>query len=256
MPKKLLASVVATVSLTLCVAVHVAAQTTRKHLTTDAANNNLDQRTDVADSSNTNDAGVDPQNPASVGEPDNAPVTTTTILTKSNPLQPIDEWFEQYAGVEEVAAPQDAIMEGYRAVTFYTVIDGKLQRAFALDLGDGRVVVHITTDRRNNNEKMLEGAKEVINLALQTSTTTTNIACNCVAYARSQVPSLPSIDLTSWSAKLSIINHRFPRVPSVAVIPARNILISDTSPLCETSASILTVVSMLRFRKPTGRTVK
>jgi hypothetical protein len=31
---------------------------------------------------------------------------------------------------------------------------------------------------------------------------------------------MPAIDLTSYTAKLSIINHRFPRVGSVAVMPA------------------------------------
>lgn len=42
---------------------------------------------------------------------------------------------------------------------------------------------------------------------------------NCVLYARSQVSSLP-YGLTTYSSKLSIINHRFPRVGSVAVMPA------------------------------------
>ena len=42
---------------------------------------------------------------------------------------------------------------------------------------------------------------------------------NCVKYARQEVPSLPAIDLTYYSAKQSIINHRFPRVGSVAVMP-------------------------------------
>jgi len=42
---------------------------------------------------------------------------------------------------------------------------------------------------------------------------------NCVLYARSQVPSLPT-GLTYYQAKLNIINHRFPTVGSVAVMPA------------------------------------
>jgi len=220
MNKKLVTSVIATLSLILCLAAYAAAQTIRKHPTTDAANKNTSELTDVADSSNSNDAGVTQQNPVAGSESDSAPVTVTTILTKSNPLQPIDQWFEQYSRFEEVVAPQDAIMEGYRALTFYAVIEGRLQRGFALDLGDGRVVVHTTTDRRTDIDQLLEGAKGVISLALQTSTTSTNIACNCVAYARREIPSLPSIDLTTYSAKSSIINHRFPRVPSVAVIPS------------------------------------
>src|SRR5205085_2087499 len=43
--------------------------------------------------------------------------------------------------------------------------------------------------------------------------------CNCVTYARSQVHSLPS-GMTSYEEKLAKINHRFPRVGSVAIMPA------------------------------------
>ena len=42
---------------------------------------------------------------------------------------------------------------------------------------------------------------------------------NCVKYARTQV-TLPTTDLTTYSAKLSIINHRFPTVGSAAIMPA------------------------------------
>ncbi|HEY0458130.1 MAG TPA: CHAP domain-containing protein [Pyrinomonadaceae bacterium] len=41
---------------------------------------------------------------------------------------------------------------------------------------------------------------------------------NCVLYARSLVPQLP-YGLTYYSDKQAIINHRFPRVGSVAVMP-------------------------------------
>lgn len=42
---------------------------------------------------------------------------------------------------------------------------------------------------------------------------------NCVKYVRSVVSPMPSTDLTSYASKLSIINHRFPTVGSVAVMP-------------------------------------
>jgi hypothetical protein len=42
---------------------------------------------------------------------------------------------------------------------------------------------------------------------------------NCVRYVRS-VMTLPSIDLTFYTAKKSIINHRFPTVGSAAIMPA------------------------------------
>lgn len=42
---------------------------------------------------------------------------------------------------------------------------------------------------------------------------------NCVLYARQEVPSLP-YGLTYYQDKINIINHRFPRVGSVAVMPA------------------------------------
>lgn len=41
--------------------------------------------------------------------------------------------------------------------------------------------------------------------------------CNCVSFARSQVSKLPT-GLTTWSGKLGVINHLFPRVGAVAVI--------------------------------------
>ena len=48
---------------------------------------------------------------------------------------------------------------------------------------------------------------------------TNSVQGNCVLYARSQVSSLP-YGLTTYASKLNIINHRFPRVGSVAVMPA------------------------------------
>jgi surface antigen len=41
---------------------------------------------------------------------------------------------------------------------------------------------------------------------------------NCVVLARSEVPSLPT-GLTTYQSKLNIINHHFPTVGSVAVMP-------------------------------------
>jgi hypothetical protein len=48
---------------------------------------------------------------------------------------------------------------------------------------------------------------------------TNSVQGNCVLYARSQVSSLP-YGLTTYASKLNIINHRFPRVGSVAIMPA------------------------------------
>ncbi len=47
----------------------------------------------------------------------------------------------------------------------------------------------------------------------------TTLQGNCVKYARTQV-SLPATNLTYYQAKLNIINHKFPTVGSVAVMPA------------------------------------
>jgi hypothetical protein len=62
----------------------------------------------------------------------------------------------------------------------------------------------------------LFGASHPVNA--QTCDTNT-VQGNCVLYARSQVSSLP-YGLTTYASKLNIINHRFPRVGSVAVMPA------------------------------------
>lgn len=64
----------------------------------------------------------------------------------------------------------------------------------------------------------------VVAFALSVSTVmaqTEEQKCNCVLYARSQVSKLPT-GLTDWSGKLSVINHLFPRVGSVAVIDVGN----------------------------------
>ncbi len=69
-------------------------------------------------------------------------------------------------------------------------------------------------------------ALTIISSALLMSQPTNAFVCdsntlqgNCVLYARSQVPSLPT-GLTYYQAKQNIINHRFPTVGSVAVMPA------------------------------------
>lgn len=46
------------------------------------------------------------------------------------------------------------------------------------------------------------------------------IGGNCVKYVRSVVSPMPSTDLTYLSGKMSIINHLFPTVGSVAIMPA------------------------------------
>ncbi|MEA2205542.1 MAG: hypothetical protein QOE77_2318 [Blastocatellia bacterium] len=66
----------------------------------------------------------------------------------------------------------------------------------------------------------------IISSALLMSQPTNAFVCdsntvqgNCVKYARTQV-TLPATDLTYYQAKKNIINHRFPTVGSVAVMPA------------------------------------
>ncbi len=71
----------------------------------------------------------------------------------------------------------------------------------------------------------LTGIISVITLILGLSNTVfsqcdpNTVPGNCVLYARQEVPSLP-YGLTYYQDKLNIINHRFPRVGSVAVMPA------------------------------------
>jgi hypothetical protein len=55
--------------------------------------------------------------------------------------------------------------------------------------------------------------------AIPTACDSNTVQGNCVKYARTQV-ALPAKDLTTYDAKLSIINHRFPRVGSAAIMPA------------------------------------
>lgn len=146
-------------------------------------------------------------------------VTETRVLNKRAVTQTIDEWFEQYSESAQAALTGKTNVAGYDAVMFFASSGEELQRGLAIDLGNGQVVVHLTTDRKAGPEQLIEGASPFISDALQLSSvsTTENLACNCVLWARSQVPSLPT-NLTTYSQKLAIINHRFPRVGSVAVI--------------------------------------
>jgi hypothetical protein len=151
-------------------------------------------------------------NSATLVEP--SPITTTTISRKSNPLEELKAWFDDFRRTEEAVLGRDTVVEGYRAITFFTLADGHLQRGVAIDLGDGQVLTHLTTNRGADIQELFDGAKQFIGESLQTSLTSTTdtLACNCVLYARSQVPSLP-YNLTYYTQKVTIINHRFARVP-------------------------------------------
>jgi hypothetical protein len=74
------------------------------------------------------------------------------------------------------------------------------------------------------------GSLTIIGSVLVMSSATNALVCddttlqgNCVLYARSQVQSLPT-GLTYYQAKLNIVNHRFPTVGSVAVMPVQGSL--------------------------------
>ena len=147
------------------------------------------------------------------------PVKETHVLKKRTMTQTIDEWFEEYAESAQAALTEKTNVAGYDAVMFFASNGEVLQRGLAIDLGNGQIVMHLTTDRKASRDELVEDANQFIGEALQLNAvvTTENSACNCVVWARSQVPLLPP-NLTSYSQKLAIINHRFPRVGSVAVI--------------------------------------
>lgn len=76
---------------------------------------------------------------------------------------------------------------------------------------------------KNKNLLLLSLILSVYCLAAQTvfgQCDQSTIGGNCVLYVRSAVSPMPSTNLTTYSAKLSIINHRFPTIGSVAVMPA------------------------------------
>ena len=146
-------------------------------------------------------------------------VTETRVLKKRIVTQTINEWFEEYAESAEAALTEKTNVAGYDAVMFFASSAETLQRGLAIDLGNGQIVMHLTTDRKASRDELVDGANQFVGEALQLNAVaaTENSACNCVVWARSQVPLLPP-NLTSYSQKLAIINHRFPRVGSVAVI--------------------------------------
>lgn len=150
---------------------------------------------------------------------DNSQPVTTTTVNKKNVGQSLNDWFEDFGRTRQVTPAHETTIGGYPGLTFYAVVDDQLQRGFAIDLGNREVVTHLTTNRNAKTTELIDGAASLIAEALQTKLLAAeSTACNCVLYAKSQVPSLPS-GLTYYSAKVNIINHRFPRVGSVAVIP-------------------------------------
>jgi molybdopterin-binding protein len=148
-----------------------------------------------------------------------SPVTVTRLLSMSAVSQTLEEWFDNYAESEQVALSHRTNVGGYDALVFLASVEGMLQRGVVVDLGNGEVIMHLTTNRKASEVELAQGASQFVADALQSSaaSSTDNLACNCVLWARSQVPSLPS-GLTSYSQKLAVINHRFPRVGAVAVI--------------------------------------
>lgn len=155
-----------------------------------------------------------------------SPVTTTTISKEVHLNRSLQDWVEQNSGGDEISSLKNRIINGYEAILFTTVANGRLQRGLAVNLGDGRVFTHLTTNPRATGEEMFEAAKDLVfSDSLQTTlaTSASYDPCNCVSYARSQVPSIPtSVNLSSYDNKVRIINHRFARTGSVAVINVGN----------------------------------
>ncbi len=145
------------------------------------------------------------------------PATTTTLMEKGEPAETLLDWYAAFSSSRE-DEPKLTYVDGYPALIFSINLDGEYQRGVAIDLGGGKVLLHQTTDREVSDEFLGEAVKPFLKEALSAAQTyvSQGLECNCVLWARSQAPSLPT-GLTYYSGKLAIINHRFARVGSVAI---------------------------------------
>lgn len=82
-----------------------------------------------------------------------------------------------------------------------------------------RIVVFFATLTLVGSAVLMSRPTNAFERTFQTNCDDTTVQGNCVLYARSQVSSLPT-GLTTYQAKKNIVNHRFPTVGSVAVMPA------------------------------------
>lgn len=120
------------------------------------------------------------------------------------------------------------IIDGKPAVSFWT--DAVGVRNFHLLIEEASTLVMLTSAklditpdeypaiaRGHESANSLRPLSVVIGPIYNACTTSAN-ASNCVAYVRCLAPWLPSIDLTTFVAKKSLINSSVPAVGSVAVI--------------------------------------
>lgn len=153
-----------------------------------------------------------------IGSPVKHPTAITTVEEMGTLGTNLTEWGSSFFEGLIVGEAQQTWVEGYSALVLTAVVDDELQRVMAIDLGNGTVLLHRTTDDQASDEDLAEVVKSNFQgtlMAVRNSAAVTNY-CNCVLYARSQVPSLP-YGLDTLASKIAIINHRFPRVGSVAV---------------------------------------
>jgi hypothetical protein len=149
------------------------------------------------------------------------PITITTLAEKEFSTASLAEWRTTLFSDSQAGESQQIEVEGYPALIFSADLEGEMQRWLAVDLGDGKVLLHRTTDYQVSDDNLIEDIKPFIGAALAhiQSSAAQGAQCpwpSCVLWARTQVPSLPT-GLETYTGKLAIINHQFPRVGSVAV---------------------------------------
>lgn len=87
---------------------------------------------------------------------------------------------------------------------------------------------------------MIFAISTIASTAVYGQSNTNNLACNCVLYARTLVPQLPT-GLNTQADKARIINSRFPRVRSVAVHSINHVSVVDRVEVGSDGSLLITI---------------
>jgi len=145
-------------------------------------------------------------------------ISSTRVISK-DAESALDQWIEAlYDDSYLPGSLLDTSFEGHRAIFLSFIEDGNTGRAIVVDFG-GRLILHSNFDATISDEEMENALRGFIESRVVTSSSCEDTyKCNCVLYVKycKGVP-LPS-GLTTWKAKLKIINSSVPIVGAVAII--------------------------------------
>lgn len=138
-------------------------------------------------------------------------VSATTAVKKSRNFSGLRSWYEKFSENQISSNILEQSLNGYETLSFNLFVEGTEKRGIALDFGK-YVLIRTTTDLTVTDNDLLKEAEQAFNISLksQIANLSAQDTCQCVWYARSKVPSLPT-GLWNLNDKKAVINHLFPQ---------------------------------------------